>query len=61
VRLRIELIGELGGLAQLLGLGVELGVQGQHAAVGFLELHPQVVRLPPARLQGSCQFVGGSA
>ena len=43
---------ELGGLAQLLGLGVEFGVERDHAAVGFLELGSQRVA-PPARLAAS--------
>ena len=36
---------EFGGLAQLLGLRVELGIERDHAAVGLLEFGAQVVRL----------------
>ncbi len=32
---------QIGGLPQLLGLGVEFGIQGKNALVGFLELGAQ--------------------
>src|SRR5690606_1725401 len=32
---------QIGGLAQLVGLGVEFGIQGENALVGFLELGAQ--------------------
>ncbi|MNG22005.1 hypothetical protein D3C84_1064430 [compost metagenome] len=34
---------EVRGLAQLIGLGVQLGVQRQHALVGFIQLGAQGV------------------
>ncbi|MCE3273173.1 MAG: hypothetical protein K0S57_3570 [Ramlibacter sp.] len=50
---------ELGGFAQLVGLGVELRVEGDHAAVRFLELAAQHLRLPLRLRQRGGKVFGG--